>query len=265
MNNKPERITIRMFGTTPLHNQGDLTVLFNALEQLPKCAPEFWSLDERSKLPFNRAEILEQANKPATERPTSIYLRRNKTAKYFGFFDMNRKPYIDFEFNPTLAQKNWPLFFEFVDALVHAFKPDIATAHIWPVYENDPWPTKEDKYLGIIAKAANIAPVNYYKTGPIGLTMRTYLGPHYIEQFGKELLLSTPGTAIAEQSWGGLRLDLSESPWALSVSELIGCWRQAMDHLTPAQIFAEMEITPKQRIKCSKGARCTVGGIINDK
>jgi hypothetical protein len=259
MNFKPAKMIIRMFGTTSLREQGNLNALLDALERFPKCVPEFWSLSERSKLPYSRSEICEQS-----ESAYSIYLRRNKVAKYFGWFKIGFKPYVDFEFNPSLAERDWPLFFQFADALAQAFKPDIATVYISPSYADAPWPNDEDKYLNLMVRSANIIPVKYYKEGPRGLAMRTYLGPHYIEQFGRELLLSTPGAAIEEQQWGGMRLDLSETPWALSVPDLIAHWKDAMDHLSPAQVFANVEITPEQNINYTKGSRCITGGIINE-
>jgi hypothetical protein len=264
MNFKPVAMIIRMFGTKPMHEKNNLNALLDALEQFPKCVPEYWSLDERSKLPFSRADICEQAVLRQVGRTISVYLRRNKVSKYFGHFDMSYKPYISFEFNPALAERDWPLFFEFADALVQAFKPDIATVYISPSYADAPWPSDEDRYLNLIVRSANIIPVKYYKEGPRGLAMRTYFGPHYIEQFGRELLLSTPGVAIDEQQWGGLRLDLAKAPWALSVPDMIDQWKLAMAHLTPAQVFADVEITPKQRINYTKGSRCITGGIINE-
>jgi hypothetical protein len=263
MNFKPVRIIIRLLGTTQLYEENHLNALLDALEQFPKCTPEFWSLDERSKLPYNREEITTQAELRQNGRTVSVYLRRNKVAKYFGWFNMSYKPYIDFEFNPALAEKDWLLVFEFAETLVKAFNPDIATASISPGFSR-PWLSEDDKYLSLINRCAGLAPVDYYKHGPRGLAMRTYIGPHYIEQFGREFLLSTPGVAIEEQQWGGMRIDLSENPWTLSVPDLISHWKQAMEHLAPAQVFADVEITPKQRVIYTKGSRCVTGGIISE-
>jgi len=260
MSFNPFRITIRLYGTTPLFQVANLESVLNAFESITAVTPEFWSLDERVKLPYDRTELLQVTRNPDTMHG-DLYLRRDSDSKYFAILRMSpREPGILVDFETDLEPDKWPLVLEMADAISAAFRPDIGTVFIWPPWKRKPWASDNDKYLEIIGRCANLS--EHYEDGPKGLGMRTYFGPHYIEQFGKAFLLQTPGVEITELDWQGVQMDLSPEPWSLSVQALVTHWQQAMTHLSPAGVFAEMEITPKEQIIFRKGVRCTIGGII---
>jgi len=258
---KPFKVQVEMLGTNPLNDEALFTELLDVIESSSEFAPQFWSLEERGKLPYNRDNILDKIKMVELGSYADIYLKRNKAAKYFGSIDVGPKQYIEFEFDPKLNSKHYPALFEFADRLVQVFKPDVASVHIdTPVYPR-PFESSEHKNSRIVSSAASLAPVDYFKVGPKGLAMRTYLGSHYVKQFGQELLLSTPKTQTKLQSWGGIRLDLSEAPWELTEQALIEHWQTAMAHLRPAKVFADLDVYQNRKFKYTKAENCTIGGF----
>ena len=263
MDFKPFQIRVSMLGTNPLNDEALFTELLNIIESYPEFAPQFWSLEERGKLPYNRDDIINVV-KGVTTRMTceEIYLKRNKAAKYSVRIAVMPRQYISFEFDPKLNSKHYPALFEFADRLVQVFKPDIASIHIYRPYADEPWESERDEHIEMMGEAAFLAPVDYFDVGPKGLAMRTYLGPHYVKQFGQELVLSTPKTQTELQTWGGIRLDLSAAPWELTEQAQIEHWQTAMEHLRPAKVFAEMEVDVEYcDIECTKAENCTIGGL----
>ena len=91
------------------------------------------------------------------------------------------------------------------------------------------------------------------RTGPTGLALRTYLGAHYVMQFGEDFLLRTP--AIVTPCGDGLLIDLAEEPWTLTNEEVAERWTRAMNHLRPAGIFA---IPNDTFTKWTKGPNCQI-------
>ena len=261
MDFKPFEINIAMLGTNPLDNEAMFAELLDVLESYPEFAPSFWSLQERGKLPYNRDDILEKISGVKFGNYANVYLKRNKAAKYFGSIDVGPKQYIEFEFDPKLNSKHYPALFEFTDKLVQIFKPDVASVHIDPPIQAGPWEAEHSLNVAEVAYSNMLGPVDYFKVGPKGLAMRTYFGPHYVKQFSQALLMSTPSTQTTLQPWGGVRLDLSETPWTLTEHELVENWQTAMAHLRPAKVFAEVEVYQNRMFKYTKAENCTIGGL----
>jgi len=261
MDFKPFRINIAMLGTNPLNNEAMFAELLDVLESYPEFAPSFWSLQERGKLPYNRDDILEKISEVEFGNYAHVYLKRSKAAKYVGFIDVAPRQFIKFGFDPKLNSKHYPALFEFTDKLVQIFKPDIASIHIDPPLPVDPWETALEAVTAQVAYSNTLVPVDYFKVGPKGLAMRTYFGPHYVKQFGQALLMSTPSAQTTLQPWGGVRLDLSETPWTLTEHELVEHWQTAMEHLRPAKVFAEVEVYQNRDFNYKKAENCTIGGL----
>ncbi|MBH0055416.1 hypothetical protein I6F65_00405 [Pseudoalteromonas sp. SWXJZ94C] len=262
MDFKPKHIDIAMLGTNPLNNEALFAELLDVLESYPEFAPSFWSLQERGKLPYNSDDLINVVKGVTTNMTCQeIYLKRNKAPKYVGRIAVMPKQFINFEFDPKLNSKHYPTLFEFTDKLVKIFKPDIASMYIGPSNPVRPWETKPEVNIAEINEATFLAPVDYFKVGPKGLAMRTYFGPHYVKQFGQALLMSTPSTKTTLQPWGGVRLDLSETPWTLTEHKLVEHWQTAMTHLRSAKVFAEVEVYQNRMFKYKKAENCTIGGL----
>lgn len=108
MDFKPFQIRVSMLGTTPLNDEVLFTELLDVIESYSEFTPEFWSLEERGKLPYDRIGILAKATAVKKGGGEEIYLKRNKSAKYFGCIDVMPKQRINFEFDPKLNSKHYP-------------------------------------------------------------------------------------------------------------------------------------------------------------
>ena len=63
MDFKPFKVQVEMLGTNPLNDEALFTELLDVIESYPEFAPQFWSLEERGKLPYNRDDILDKIKK----------------------------------------------------------------------------------------------------------------------------------------------------------------------------------------------------------
>ena len=84
-------------------------------------------------------------------------------------------------------------------------------------------------------------------TGFLGLSPRTYYGPHYVALFGRELLLSTPAALVREVEGGGVQIDLVNDLAGASYDELLDAWSRCTAHLRPAGVFADMSIDEERK------------------
>ena len=251
--------TIRMLGTTPLFRVNVLTAILDALESDPLLAPESYSTQERTNLPYRRSEVLSiiQDEQPCAK---DIFIRHSKPTRYEAMLVVGSAPYVRVNFDPKIARKHWAAFFALADKLVAAFRPDVATVHIWHPWK-DPPTDPDDADLLLTARCANLIPASYYKGGPRGLAMRTYFGPHYIAQFGRAFLLDTPAV-VTEGPADKLRIDLEKDPWALDVPSLLAAWRRAMAHMRQSPVLATVQVKPSGAAIWTRGPACKVGGII---
>jgi len=94
-----------------------------------------------------------------------------------------------------------------------------------------------------------------------GLTLgwHTWFGPHLVDLFGRDLLLSTPVPegAVTELDSGVVRLDLTAPGADVSFSELLELRQDAAAHLAPAEVLATF--VHSRRVKFFQpGARCVI-------
>jgi hypothetical protein len=255
--------TIRMFGTKPLWEADRLEAMLTVLESFSAFAPQFWSRDERTKKPYSREEILVDRKPLSIKKHLGFYLKRQQAPKYFGTFNTGVCPSFDIEIDAGLPPKHWSAFYELADKLARVFEPDVANTNIG-VARSYTDPTEENKRWSLMMSSPRLLSVDYQHTGLKGLALRTHLGPHYINQIGRELLLSTPGVTIEEQAWGGMRIDLGPEPWMLLPDDMLTRWETAMIHLRPTGVFASYEMFDIKYLyyKFFRGPNCTVGNRV---
>lgn len=256
---KPARISTRLFGVRQMYRKANLGEVLSVFERDEKFAPTKWNKLERGGVAYNREEILEWLGDESVKRQATVFLKRQKAPKYTASIYLGIRPAVAVEFDPKLPAKHWPNLFRFSDELAVAFKPDIGATHLWP-RQPDVWETDEDRDCDVFSRCGGLFPVDYWKVGPHGLTIRTHLGPHFISQFGKPLIESLP-LSVEWQDWGGVRIDLVEEPWEADLPTLLAAWQGGMSHLRPAQIFAEAECRQTEhgpRVSFTKGAKCDV-------
>jgi hypothetical protein len=80
------------------------------------------------------------------------------------------------------------------------------------------------------------------KSAAGGLGIRTYFGAYVLPRI-EEFLLSLPAPCeVVKLPWGGIRVDLTPSPWSAEAGALRSSWRGAMEHLKRAEFFADLRI-----------------------
>jgi hypothetical protein len=249
-----------MRGTRPFYEQSVLIEFLQVLEQTTSFAPERWSGNERGSLPYSRSEIQAMAAREGGEPlfQADVFVRRSKVAKYECRLVLSEQPGFELELNPALQRQRWGALFELSDRLANVCRPDWGATHIW--YESrEPWANDDDRDNELMFRSALLAPVDYYDHGPRGLVMRTFIGPHYVTQFGEELVRSAP-LLVTALPWGGYRVDLISDPWKANVAQMLPAWREGMEHFRSAEVLAVPEIRDGQLIGYKKGPRCTIGG-----
>jgi hypothetical protein len=252
--NLPTRIQLHMTGDRPLFRPEVLRPVLEALQADPSLAADEWGLDESSPRPFDLDQTVSVAR--GVSSPHMLRLWRGKPVRQSTLVRLSRRPAVITELPPATPPKDWHHLFELGDPLARAFQPDIAWAHVFrtdgePVAGEDPRRFEMD--MGVTGSG----PV-YDEDGPGGLGMRTYIGPRLVDFFGRDRLLSTP-VPVAELDWGGVRLDLVERPWEAPEADLLSAWQAAMNHLRPAEVFAEVERGEDGYVYLSRGRRFEPG------
>lgn len=250
---------IRMFGTAPLYRHDVLGAVLSAFESDPLWAPSGYSTQERTELPYRRDEVLTIVK---DQQPSwrDLFVRHGKPTKYEALLLPGVAPHLSVYFDPKLSAKHWAAAFALCEALVAAFRPDIATVHICYPWSHPPR-TQDDLDIYLMALCADLIPARYHEEGPRGLGMRTYFGPHFIKQFGRPFLESTPAV-VSEGPADTLRIDLEKDPWTLDVPAQLSAWRRAMAHLRLSPALATWKIKPSGLVDWQRGPACDVGGYV---
>jgi hypothetical protein len=260
------KATIYLFGTTPLFRDHNLDAVIGAIEADECFVPMTWGLEEKSASPYSRAEVLARVNghggRPLAQ--TTLYLRRRKAVAFEAALALGDRPKILFDFDPKISTSEYSRIFELADRLVSVFRPDFGAAHVWlglrPRSQlTAPFADDDEQDAELMFRAAAPVPVQYYRSGPSGLGMRTYLGPHFVAQLGAGLIESCP-LHVERLDWGGYRVDLAPEPWRTDLAAALPAWRRGMAHLGRAQLFAQPRFNKGQVVGFEKTERMSVGG-----
>jgi len=164
---------------------------------------------------------------------------------------------------PTLPLAARASLFEFADELANTFEPDFGAAHVWVggrADDDEPFANDDERDAELMQYASSLAPVDYYKEGPQGFAMRTYIGPHFAKQLGTERIETLP-VVVEKLAWDGYKIDLVPEPWHAALSALLAAWRAATSHVAPAEVFAIPEIDDDAIVGYTKGKRAEIGGV----
>ena len=256
-----------MFGTTYLGDKKNLSALLDAFESVEQFSPTSASRDERRSNPYDRNWVLSETT-IAEQKALAVFLKRQKSARYSASIGSHVAPYVDIVINPVLARKNYPALITWCNNLTYAFKPDYACLTFIPEIRRNPYPTELDKNLDSYLHASVEGIARYLRRGPPGIGMFTWLGKHFIDQIGRDFLISTPNTAIEETDWGGVFIQMASDnlPCELPAEKMIELWQPAMKHLWQRGIFAEQSVHEKGYVyKSGKGPNSVIGGYVTDK
>lgn len=154
--------------------------------------------------------------------------------------------YITFE---NLPMDHVPAFWALSAKMGGLSKPILGHVQVAPVRDRpkDIW--VEEVWSDDVKREGGITTLVHVDTmaprkGIRGFAARNYFGREYVEQFGRELLLSTPGVTVEEEAEGTIRLDLHDKPWECTAEELAEIAVGVRAHLLPSGALSTFEYTP---------------------
>lgn len=252
-------IKYRSAGTMPLFDASNLAGALKVLSESDVAATHWSSSDGGPRVPFDADDITALVDGSPSNH--AVYVFRSTNPRWEFSASLSRRPFLFFDGDASDSADVSAIATTLVE-LDNLYEPDISSTWFGPELEWT-WSTPHQRDLLRLLHAVLLAPSDYYRMGPGGLGVRTLLGPHYVKQFGRDRLLGTP-VHIMELAWGGVRLDLVEDPWNTSMERLVDAWRRGMEHLSPAGIFADVEIDEGEKFidYVRKGSNVVIGGVL---
>jgi len=231
---------IALHGTLPLYDRRNLDRILAVIEA-HGFTPSTCGLDERGGSRYSRAVALNLLADPPMEfDETDVVIRQKKPTSYFAAADLSTRSGIWFDFDSKQPEGTWSRMFTLADALANVFEPDWGGAGFGIDLDegaSTPLTSGYERDAESLSGAGNLARVDYIPHGPKGLAMRTYIGPFFADQLGRERIETLP-LLVEKLSWGGYRVDLVPEPWKLELPPMVDAWRRGMAHLRDAGIFA---------------------------
>ncbi|MGB0867278.1 MAG: hypothetical protein ACPGSC_12260 [Granulosicoccaceae bacterium] len=258
----PPSFHLSMFGLTDLRQPDTLEKVLDVFESNPKFIPEYWGIDERKRLPYDRAAVIDEADiSTPRQRYGTVYLWRRKSVNYFATVRASETPWIDVEFKVNQSQRAIAAAFDWANELVACFRPDIAVMSHHDMPDISDLSHEQKTHALAMQPLTYLIPVDYWELGPVGLAQHTWVGPYFIEQLTRDKLLSTPSVVCDEQDWGGIRISLGDDcqPWLHDYFDIADHRAAAMAHLEPLEIFRVATIEsdrPDFRMQERKGHKC---------
>ena len=180
----------------------ELSRVLIALEEEPQAAPTHANYDERKRLPYDREAALRSFG---LKRSRGVVLWRGKVPKFGnGYLSTNDAGYtrIMVDYVSGLREAQLRELFATWTRLAAKLKPEFGLLHLcW-----DLGAESEEYNYGFRVNAKNLR-----QFGFCSLHARTWFGPDLVALVGEQRLLSLPNTE--KPPWGGVQLDLVESPW----------------------------------------------------
>ena len=224
-------------GPPVLRDPDTLTTLLQCLTDAG-WEPTKWSVNERGGVPY----VLEDAVQRVRDGELGLFFRRLRAPKWEGYFDTSGATSGFVIEHASLPLSRMPEHWARGDALASILTPDFGDVAALPW---DPLPgiTTLEEYddadqVGLRRMSGCAS--GFFHNGISGLSTRTYFGPNYIEQLGREFLMATPAL-VTELAWGGIRIDLHERPWEATPQELLAVYHPAMRHLRQSPVLTTLK------------------------
>ena len=249
---RPRLLSIALVGERSFAVRKTVTAFVKLLTDQPGFAPETWGHEERD-VAFHYGERLPVDHADDREEVSYFQLVRQAPIAYHALLDQDEPGNAVIDIDPQTPPEAWPQVFALGDRLADDYQPDLALVHIHAALDGVPEDerTRRQQQLDL---GAHLSPAAYRAWGPGGLGLRTYLGPRMIALLGRERVLATP-IPKSELAWGGIRLDLAESPWAASLEALHAGYTHAMEHLRSADVFATPHRSAAGGLELRRAAR----------
>jgi len=188
----------------------ELGHVLSALEGEPLVAPTHASADERKRVPYQRTTATEQAKSHALG---SLNLWRTKVPKYAeGYLTGSKQSHntLGVDYGASLKEHQISGLFDAWTRLADVLHPEFGFVHpLWKLGT----PESNQYSWGVRLKVGEFRDTGIYTVHP-----RTWFGPDLVKIIGRDRLLGLPHTT--ETEWGGVQLDLVDSPWSANFETL---------------------------------------------
>jgi hypothetical protein len=188
----------------------ELARVLTALEGEPLVVPTHVSADERKRLPYERTTAVEQAKSTALGW---LNLWRTKVPKYSdGYLSGNQQSHnkLGVDYQAGLEEDRVSGLFDAWTRLANVLHPEFGFVHpLWKLGT----PESNQYSRGVRLKVHE-----FRDTGIYTVHARTWFGPDVVKIIGPDRLLGLPHAK--ETEWGGVQLDLVESPASASLDTL---------------------------------------------
>jgi hypothetical protein len=217
---------------------GSLEHLLNQFERSKYFYPKKWSGgDGYPKLPYDRNQMIDGIKTNGARYIPHLWGGKNNSFEIILFIDPPSIPMKKRLNYASLRVKYLPSkipiydVFQFNSDLMEVFKPEIASLQY---IQKD---IKDSKW--VLSTLGN----DIQEFGVPTFGIRTWIGQHTISQIGLNYLESC-GANLKVTNWGGMEIDLIDSPWDADLPTLIEAQQRVMANLTPSGAFGDYSRYP---------------------
>jgi hypothetical protein len=195
-----EELNIGLF--TPRRTSDPLVLgtVLGALDAKPLLTPSHANVDERKRVPYDRALAVETIRR-TSERKLIIW--RTNAPKYGGWLNCEPIPVNGLKLNYSEPGATLlPALFDETTRLAGELEVEYGFVHMH--WQRGAESLPYDRGIRMSVRDTS-------KYGLSGVHARTWFGPHLVGRLGRAFLLSMP--LATETPWGGVQLDLAPQPW----------------------------------------------------
>jgi hypothetical protein len=209
--------------------------VLGALEQHPALTPTQASVDERKRLPYDKAASIERL---VSSLALALHLWRGKAPEYTGALSARKSSHNIFraDYSAPLDAARIREVFEAATQLADVLTPAFGFVHLrWRLGQAS---ERYNDGVGVTRK-------DLWRYGLAQVHARTWFGPDLVALLGDGPLLALPESR--RTAWGGIQLDLSPEPWSADFDTLQRRQSEVRAALEPLQVFYSPTAAPSRR------------------
>ncbi|MBI5877238.1 MAG: hypothetical protein HZB53_06285 [Chloroflexi bacterium] len=233
----PDQILVALITREPMRKAAPLKRLADALTAAPQFAPTGWSTTDGLPLTSFEPKAFVSHLIALKSDESTVQIARRAAVKYDGFCDLRNdgaSASMRLTFGAVGAEDAVRGVFELGDRLAENTRAEFGIVHpVWPSKPGDRFPS----YGG----SGKFATHEYVEYGPVAVCARTWFGARLIKLIGQARLANL---GAQKTDWGGMRLDLVESPWASDRQTLAARQAVVMAALKDTGVFGDYSTYP---------------------
>ncbi|MEO7034428.1 MAG: hypothetical protein ABI548_11045 [Polyangiaceae bacterium] len=226
-----ETLNIKLLAPCRTSDPLVLRSVLGALDAEPLCEPTHANIDERMRLPYDRASATDFIRQMGGR---TLILWRANTPKYTGWLNCQPVPVNDLKLDYVEPrQALLPELFNGATRVASLLQVEYGFVHMH-------WDRQAESLDYDSGIRMSVRDLNKY--GLSGIHARTWFGPYLVELLGKAFLLSLP--LATETSWGGVQLDLEPKPWLADFETLKARHAELMARLCKTGLVGTFQGAP---------------------